>query len=161
VNQGGTNDYSLRRVTSGFVNRQSEVVINSTTCRILARNWPEWLTIESILNMSTTWICLQDSCFVQSLACLLPNITFLDYTPNILVPSVDYIICSHMMLIPKVGLVRTYSIPPWEMNHLPREIDQQAYNIIRITLLCVTSYSQPLINTKHKFQVTNYLQTIL
>jgi hypothetical protein len=76
VKQGGTEDYSLRGVTLGFVNRQLEVVINSTTCGILARIWPEWLTIDSILNMSITWICLQDSFFVQSLACLLPNVTF-------------------------------------------------------------------------------------
>jgi hypothetical protein len=76
VKQGGNTDYSLRGVTSGFVNRQLEVVINSTTCGILARTWPKWLTIESILDMSITWICLQDSCSVQSLACLLPNVTF-------------------------------------------------------------------------------------
>jgi hypothetical protein len=76
---------------------QLEVVINSTTCGILARSWPEWLTIDSILNMYITWICLQDSCFVQSLACLLPNVTFLEYTPNMLVPSVEYICCSHIM----------------------------------------------------------------
>jgi hypothetical protein len=97
VNQGDNTDYSLRGVTSGFINRQLEVVINSTTCGILAMTWLEWLTIESILNISITWICLQDSCFLQSLACLLPNVTFLEYTPNMLVPSVDYIFCSHMM----------------------------------------------------------------
>jgi hypothetical protein len=97
VNQGGNTDYSLRGVTSGFVNRQLKVVINSTTCGILARTWPEWLIIESILNMSITWIYLQDSCFIHSLVSLLPNVTFLEYTLNILVPSVDYIFCSHMM----------------------------------------------------------------
>jgi hypothetical protein len=47
VNQGDNTDYSLRGVTSGFVNRQLEVVINATTCGILARTWPDWLTIES------------------------------------------------------------------------------------------------------------------
>jgi hypothetical protein len=73
------------------------VVINFRTWGSLARIWPEWLTIDSILNMSIPWICLQDSCFVQSLAGLLPNVTFLDYTPNMLVPSVDYIFCSHIM----------------------------------------------------------------
>jgi hypothetical protein len=57
VKKGGTKDYSLPGVTSGFVNRQLEVVINSTTCGILARSWPEWLTIDSILNISITCIC--------------------------------------------------------------------------------------------------------
>jgi hypothetical protein len=32
--------------------------------------------------------------------------------------------------------------------------------LTRFTRLSVTSHSQPLINAKHKFQVTNYLQTI-
>jgi hypothetical protein len=77
VKQGDTKNYSLRGVTSGFVNRKLEVVINSTTCGILARSWPEWLTIDSILNISITWIYLQDLCFVLRLACLLPNVTFL------------------------------------------------------------------------------------
>jgi hypothetical protein len=41
------------------------------------------------------------------------------------------------------------------------EIMQYVCNLTRSTRLCVTSPSQPLINTKYKFQVTNYLQTIL
>jgi hypothetical protein len=53
------------------------------------------------------------------------------------------------MLIPQVRPPRTYSISPWEMNHLPREIEQQAYNLIRITRMCVTSYSQTLINAQY------------
>jgi hypothetical protein len=53
------------------------------------------------------------------------------------------------LLIPKVRPARTYSISPCEMNHLPWEIEQQAYNLIRIPLLCVTSYSQPLINVQY------------
>jgi hypothetical protein len=37
---------------------------------------------------------------------------------------------------------------------------QYVCSLTRFTRLCVTSHSQPLINAKHKFQVTNYLQTI-
>jgi hypothetical protein len=40
------------------------------------------------------------------------------------------------------------------------EIMQYVCNLTRFTRLGVTSHSQPLINAKHKFQVTNYLQTI-
>jgi hypothetical protein len=54
-----------------------------------------------------------------------------------------------VLLIPQVRSARIYSISPWEMIHLPREIEQQAYNLIRITRLCVTSHSQPLINAQH------------
>jgi hypothetical protein len=53
------------------------------------------------------------------------------------------------MLIPQVRPARTYSISPWEMNHLPQEIEQQAYNLICITRMCVTSHSQPLINAQY------------
>jgi hypothetical protein len=61
------------------------------------------------------------------------------------------------MLIPQVRPARTYSIPPWEMNHLPREIEQQAYNLIHITRLCVTSHSQPLINAQHLMESNKLL----
>jgi hypothetical protein len=37
---------------------------------------------------------------------------------------------------------------------------QYVCNLTRFTRLGVTSHSQPLINAKHQFQVTNYLQTI-
>jgi hypothetical protein len=55
-----------------------------------------------------------------------------------------------------------------QIPHLPLGDDsspwvgiiQYVFNLTRFTRLCVTSHSQPLINTKYKFQVTNYLQTI-
>jgi hypothetical protein len=53
------------------------------------------------------------------------------------------------LIIPRVRPARTYTIPPWEMNNLSREIEQQAYNLIHITLLCVTISSQPLINAQY------------
>jgi hypothetical protein len=37
---------------------------------------------------------------------------------------------------------------------------QYVCNLTRFTRMSVTSHSQPLINAKHQFQVTNYLQTI-
>jgi hypothetical protein len=53
-------DYLLHSVTSDFVNIQLGIVKNTMNCGILARIWPEWLTIDTILNISITWICLQD-----------------------------------------------------------------------------------------------------
>jgi hypothetical protein len=38
---------------------------------------------------------------------------------------------------------------------------QHVCKLTRFTRLCVTSHSQPRINTKYKLKVTNYLQTIL
>jgi hypothetical protein len=57
------------------------------------------------------------------------------------------------VLIPQVRPAHKYPIPPWEMIHPLVEITQYAGNLTQITRLCVTSHSQPLINTK--FQVTN------
>jgi hypothetical protein len=65
------------------------------------------------------------------------------------------------VLIPQVRLAHKYPNPPWEMIHPLGEIMQYVCNLTRFTRLGVTSHSQPLINTKHKFQVTNYLQTIV
>jgi hypothetical protein len=41
----------------------------------------------------------------------------------------------------------------------PQEIEQQAYNLIRITRMCVTSHSQPRINAQH-LMASNKLSTI-
>jgi hypothetical protein len=61
------------------------------------------------------------------------------------------------VLIAHVRPARTYFISPWEMNHLPQEIEQKAYNLIRITRLCVTSHSQPLINAQNLMASTKLL----
>jgi hypothetical protein len=50
-----------------------------------------------------------------------------------------------------------------QITHLPLgddspplgEIIQYVFNLTRFTRLCVTSHSQPLINAKHQFQLTN------
>jgi hypothetical protein len=66
------------------------------------------------------------------------------------------------------GCVNTSGKAGSQIPHLPLggdssplgEIMQYVCKPTRSTRLCVTSHSQPLINTKYKFQVTNYLQTI-
>jgi hypothetical protein len=66
------------------------------------------------------------------------------------------------------GCVNTSGKAGAQITHLPLgddssplgEIIQYVFNLTRFTRLWVTSHSQPLINTKYKFQVTNYLQTI-
>jgi hypothetical protein len=52
-------------------------------------------------------------------------------------------------------------LPPGRLFIPLGEIMQYVCNLTWFTPLCVTSHSHPLINTKYKFQVTNYLQTIL
>jgi hypothetical protein len=47
------------------------------------------------------------------------------------------------------GCVNTSGKAGPHILHLPREIEHQAYNLIRITRLCVTNHSHPLINAHH------------
>jgi hypothetical protein len=70
---------------------------------------------------------------------------------------------------PKTKNVNTSGKAGAQKPHLPLGDDSSPWgenalcvcNLTRFTQLCVTSHSHPLINTKYKFQVTNYLQTIL
>jgi hypothetical protein len=62
-----------------------------------------------------------------------------------------------LMLIPQVRQARKYPNSPWETIHPPGEIMQYVRDLTRSTRLVVPSHSQPLINTKHQIQVTNYL----
>jgi hypothetical protein len=65
------------------------------------------------------------------------------------------------MLIPQVRLAHKYPISPLGDDSPPLgEIIQYVFNLTWLTRLFVTSHSQPLINTKYKVLVTNYLQTI-
>jgi hypothetical protein len=64
------------------------------------------------------------------------------------------------LLIPQVRPAHKYPNSHWEIIHPPGETMQYVCNLTRFTRLGVKSHSQPLINAKHKFQVTNYLQTI-
>jgi hypothetical protein len=72
-------------------------VSKAATCGILDRSWPEWLTIDTILNISINWTCLQDQLFTKTLATLFPQVTFLEYSATLTLPSVDYVFCSHIM----------------------------------------------------------------
>jgi hypothetical protein len=84
-------DYSLHGVTSGLVPTWLGLVSKAATCSILARSWPEWLTIDTILNISITWIFLQDQLFTKPLAILFPQVTFLKYSAALTLQSVDYV----------------------------------------------------------------------
>jgi hypothetical protein len=61
------------------------------------------------------------------------------------------------VLIPQVRQAHKYPNSPRETIHPPGEIMQYVRDLTRSTRLGVPSHSQPLINTKHQFQVTNYL----
>jgi hypothetical protein len=54
LSQPNDPDYSLHGVTSGLVPKRLGLASKAATCGILARSWPEWLTIDTILNISIT-----------------------------------------------------------------------------------------------------------
>jgi hypothetical protein len=62
------------------------------------------------------------------------------------------------LLIPQVRPAHKYPNSPWEMIHPPGGIMQYVCDLTRSTRMGVPSHSQPLINAKYQFQVTNYLQ---
>jgi hypothetical protein len=97
LRQPNNPDYSLLGVTSGLVPKRLGLASKADTCGILARSWPEWLTIDTILNISIIWICLQDQFFTKPLAKLSPQVTFLEYLATLNLPSVDYVFCSQIM----------------------------------------------------------------
>jgi hypothetical protein len=70
-------DYSLRGVTSGLVPKRTGLVRKAATCGILVRSCPEWLTIDTIINIYIPCICLQDQLFTKPLSKLFPQVTFL------------------------------------------------------------------------------------
>jgi hypothetical protein len=65
------------------------------------------------------------------------------------------------VLVPQVRPAQKCSNSHWGIVHPPGETMQYVCNLTRSTRLSVTSHSRPLINAKYKFQVTNYLQTII
>jgi hypothetical protein len=55
----------------------------------------KWLTVESAFDMDLDWVCLQEAIFVANLARLKPKTTFMVWEPEIVLPPVNFIFCSH------------------------------------------------------------------
>jgi hypothetical protein len=64
-----------------------------------------------------------------------PNVTFLEYTPNMLVPSVDYIFCSHIMPSKTQALWSDYSLKAVFVNILkPRFVVTWRWSCVPLEL---------------------------
>jgi hypothetical protein len=102
--------YSLTGITSGIVKKR-QVGKSGNTCGIFAKDWPEWLTVESAFDMDLAWVCVQEATFVANLAILYPKTTFMVWEPEFVLPPVNFIFCSHWLppLINKI-----WQLPGWK-----------------------------------------------
>jgi hypothetical protein len=89
-------DYSLTGSTSGIVMKR-QVGKSGKTCGIFAKAWPEWLTVESAFDMHLEWTCVQEAIFLANLATIYPKTTFMVWEPELVLPPVNFIFCSHWL----------------------------------------------------------------
>jgi hypothetical protein len=80
-------------ITSGVVKKRHEGT-SGKTCGLFAKDWPEWLTVESAFDVELSWLCVKQSTFVANLASLYPKTTFLMWEPDLGLPPVNFIFCS-------------------------------------------------------------------
>jgi hypothetical protein len=85
--------YSLTGITSVVVKKRPEGT-SGKTCGLFAKDWPEWLTVESAFDVELSWVCVKESNFVANLASLYPKTTFLIWEPDLGLPPVNLIFCS-------------------------------------------------------------------
>jgi hypothetical protein len=86
--------YSLSGITSGVVKKR-QVEKSGKTCGIFAKYCPEWMTVESAFDLDLYCVCVRDATFVANLASLYPKTTFITWEPDIILPPVNFIFCSH------------------------------------------------------------------
>jgi hypothetical protein len=88
--------YSLTGVTSGIVKKRQVGKIGKT-CGIFAKDWPEWLMVESAFDMDVAWVYVQEANFVPNLASLYLETIFIVWEPELVLPPVNFIFCSHWL----------------------------------------------------------------
>jgi hypothetical protein len=67
---------SLTGMTSGVVKKR-HMGKSGKTCGILAKDWPEWLPVESAFDLDLEWVCVREAIFEDNLASLYPTTTFI------------------------------------------------------------------------------------
>jgi hypothetical protein len=53
--------------------------------------------VESAFYMYLAWLCVQEATFVANLVSLYPKITFIVWEPDLVLPPVNFIFCSHLL----------------------------------------------------------------
>jgi hypothetical protein len=88
--------YSLTGITSGIVKKR-QVGKSGKTCGISVKDWPEWLTVETVFDMDLAWVCVHEATFVANLARLYQKTTFMVYEPELVLHPVNFMFCSHWL----------------------------------------------------------------
>jgi hypothetical protein len=57
--------YSLTGITSGVVKKRPEGT-SGKTCGLFAKDWPEWLTVESAFDVELSWVCVKEATCVAN-----------------------------------------------------------------------------------------------
>jgi hypothetical protein len=82
--------YSLTGITSGILKKR-QVGKNGKTCGNFAKDWTEWLAVESEFDMDLAWVCMQEATYVANLARLYPKTNCMVGEPELVLPLVSFI----------------------------------------------------------------------
>jgi hypothetical protein len=88
--------YSLTGITSGEVKTRT-FGLKRTTGGIFTKDWPEWLTVEGAFDLDLNWVCVSEATCVANLVRICPNTTFLMWSPELVLPSVNFVFCSQWL----------------------------------------------------------------
>jgi hypothetical protein len=66
-------------------------------CGIFAKDWPEWLTVESSFDLNLEWVCVSEATVVANLVRIYPNTTFIMWKPDMVLPPVNFVFCSQWL----------------------------------------------------------------
>jgi hypothetical protein len=84
--------YSLTGITSGMVLTRARDSVK--TCGLFARDWPEWISVETAFHLDIDLVCLKESTFVAKLSLIYPTVTFISWEIGINLPPVNFVFCS-------------------------------------------------------------------
>jgi hypothetical protein len=68
--------YSSTGITSGVVKKR-QAGISGETSGIFAKDWPEWLTVESAFDLDLDLVCVREANFVANPVSLYPKTNFI------------------------------------------------------------------------------------
>jgi hypothetical protein len=127
--------YSLTGIISGLAMKCARD--SAKTCGLSARDWPEWISVETAFHLDLDWVFLKESTFVAKLSLLYTTLTFICWEIGVNLPPVNFVFCSQW--IPPL----THNVWKCEMLEvLFAAVNQLHFNKV---LYCVAVH----INIKH------------
>jgi hypothetical protein len=130
--------YSLNGINSGLVMKRTRVH-NAKTSGLFARDWPEWISVETAFHLDLNWICLKESTCVAKLALIYPTVTFIAGDIGVNLPPVNFVFCSQW--IPPV----THALWKCEM------LEVLFATVHKLRFIKVLDWVSVLITIKHSY----------